>query len=94
MVGRVIQACGTALMLPLLMTTVLNVIPVERRGSVMGLISVVISVAPAVGPTISGLILDSLSWRWLFAIMLPIALAALALGAWLMPAMGSSAEWA
>ena len=88
MVGRVIQACGTALMLPLLMTTVLNVIPVERRGSVMGLISVVISVAPAVGPTISGLILDSLSWRWLFAIMLPIALAALALGAWLMPAMG------
>lgn len=88
MLGRVVQACGTALMLPLLMTTVLTVIPAERRGSVMGLISVVISVAPAIGPTISGVVLGALGWRWLFLMMLPIALVALILGAWLMPAMG------
>lgn len=89
MTGRVIQASGTALLLPLLMTTVLTVVPAERRGSVMGLISVVISVAPAIGPTISGVILGALSWRWLFLIMLPIALLALVVGALLMPAMGT-----
>ncbi|ROZ64366.1 DHA2 family efflux MFS transporter permease subunit [Kocuria soli] len=88
MTARVVQASGTALLLPLLMTTVLTVVPAERRGSLMGLISVVISVAPAVGPTISGIILGALSWRWLFLIMLPIAVAALVIGAWLMPSMG------
>lgn len=87
MIGRVIQACGTALTLPLLMTTVLTVIPEQRRGSVMGLISVVISVAPAIGPTLSGVVLGALGWRWLFLLMLPIAVAALVLGALLMPAM-------
>lgn len=88
MIGRVVQASGTALLLPLLMTTVLTVVPNERRGSVMGLISVVISVAPAIGPTISGVILGALSWRWLFLIMLPIAVLALVLGSVLMPSMG------
>ncbi|WP_260853323.1 MDR family MFS transporter [Kocuria palustris] len=87
MIGRVVQACGTALTLPLLMTTVLTVIPEQRRGTVMGLISVVISVAPAIGPTLSGLVLGALGWRWLFLLMLPIAVAALILGAVLMPAM-------
>ncbi|NKE08381.1 MULTISPECIES: MDR family MFS transporter [Kocuria] len=89
MAGRVVQASGTALLLPLLMTTVLTVVPAERRGSVMGLISVVISVAPAIGPTISGIILGALSWRWLFLIMLPIAVLALVVGALLMPSMGT-----
>lgn len=80
LVGRVVQASGTAIMLPLLMTTVLNFVPASRRGRMMGLISIVIAVAPAVGPTISGLILNSLSWRWMFIIVLPIALLALILG--------------
>ncbi|WP_082454655.1 MULTISPECIES: MDR family MFS transporter [unclassified Frigoribacterium] len=78
--GRVVQASGTALMIPLLMTTVLTFVPASRRGRMMGLISIVIAVAPAVGPTISGLILNSLSWRWLFIVVLPIALVALVLG--------------
>ncbi|MDO4253642.1 MAG: MDR family MFS transporter [Kocuria sp.] len=89
MTARVIQASGTALLLPLLMTTVLTVVPTERRGSVMGMISVVISVAPAVGPTVSGIILGSLGWRWLFLLMLPIAVVALVAGIMLMPAMGT-----
>ncbi|PPF38030.1 MDR family MFS transporter [Rathayibacter sp. AY1A3] len=79
--GRVVQASGTALMIPLLMTTVLTFVPASRRGRMMGLISIVIAVAPAVGPTLSGLILNSLSWRWLFIVVLPIALVALVLGA-------------
>ena len=78
--GRVVQASGTAIMMPLLMTTVLNLVPPAGRGAVMGNISIVISVAPAVGPTVSGLILSVLDWRWIFWIVLPIALTALVLG--------------
>ncbi|WP_432543329.1 MDR family MFS transporter [Kineococcus sp. SYSU DK002] len=82
LVGRVVQASGTAVMMPLLMTTALTLVPAASRGRTMGMISVVISVAPAIGPTISGIILNSLSWRWMFIIVLPIALIALGLGAW------------
>lgn len=80
--GRVVQAMGTAIMLPLLMTTVMTVTPPAGRGRTMGNISVVISVAPAIGPTISGLVLSVLPWRALFGLVLPIALVALAVGAW------------
>jgi DHA2 family lincomycin resistance protein-like MFS transporter len=78
--GRVIQAVGTAIMMPLLMTTVMNLVPPESRGRTMGNISIVISVAPAIGPTISGIILNYLDWRWMFWLVLPIALASLLLG--------------
>ncbi|MFZ8755953.1 MDR family MFS transporter [Microbacterium sp. HMH0099] len=81
LVGRVVQASGTAIMIPLLFTTVLNVVPAHRRGRMMGLISIVISVAPAVGPTVSGLILSVFPWRAMFIVMIPIALVAIALGA-------------
>jgi DHA2 family lincomycin resistance protein-like MFS transporter len=80
-VGRVVQAMGTAIMMPLLMTTVMTLVAPAARGKTMGNISIVISVAPAIGPTISGLILSVLDWRWMFILVLPIALGALALGA-------------
>lgn len=80
LVGRIVQACGTAVMMPLLMTTVMNLVPPQSRGKTMGNISIVISVAPALGPTIGGFILEHLEWRWMFGLVLPIALAALALG--------------
>ncbi len=78
--GRVIQAVGTAIMMPLLMTTVMTLVPPAERGKTMGNISIVISVAPALGPTIGGFILNNLDWRWMFILVLPIALGALALG--------------
>lgn len=90
LVARVIQAGGTAIMLPLLITTAMTFVPAARRGRVMGLISIVISVAPAVGPTISGLILHVLPWRWLFIIVLPIAAAALILGALVLKDIGET----
>jgi DHA2 family lincomycin resistance protein-like MFS transporter len=76
----VIQASGTAIMLPLLMTTLMTLVPAASRGRTMGNVSIVISVAPAIGPTISGLILNSLSWRWIFILVLPIALIMLLIG--------------
>jgi MFS transporter, DHA2 family, lincomycin resistance protein len=81
LLGRVVQAAGTAVMVPLVMTTVLRLVPAEHRGATMGRITIVIAVAPAVGPTLSGVILGALSWRWTFWVVLPIALLALAAGA-------------
>ena len=81
LVGRVVQACGTAVMVPLLMTSVMRLIPAERRGATMGTISIVIAVAPAVGPTVGGAALAFLGWRWMFWIVLPLAVAALVVGA-------------
>jgi DHA2 family lincomycin resistance protein-like MFS transporter len=82
--GRVVQATGTAIMMPLLMTTVMTLVPPDARGKTMGNISIVMSVAPAIGPTIGGFILTHLDWRWMFILVLPIALGALALGTALM----------
>ncbi len=80
LLARIVQASGTAIMLPLLMTTVLMLVPERGRGAVMGNISIVISVAPALGPTISGLILQAFSWRAMFIFVLPVALSALIYG--------------
>jgi DHA2 family lincomycin resistance protein-like MFS transporter len=80
LVARVTQACGTAIMMPLLMTTIMELVPPHERGRLMGRVSTVISVAPAIGPTISGLVLNYLSWRWMFLIVLPIAVAMLVVG--------------
>ena len=81
LVGRVVQACGTAVMVPLLMTSVMRLVPPERRGATMGTITIVIAVAPAVGPTIGGALLSSLGWRWMFWLVLPLAVIALTVGA-------------
>ncbi len=78
--ARVIQALGTAIMMPLLMTTVMTLVAHDRRGPVMGNISMVISVAPAIGPALSGIILNYLGWPWLFWLVLPISLAVLWFG--------------
>ncbi len=80
LLGRVVQASGTAIMMPLLMTTVLNLVPPTDRGRIMGRISIVMSVAPALGPTLSGLILSTFNWRAVFWFVLPIAVAALVFG--------------
>ena len=79
--GRIVQASGTAIMMPLLFTTVLTVVAPAHRGRMMGVISIVIAVAPAIGPTVSGIILSVLDWRWMFWLVLPIAVVALILGA-------------
>ena len=80
LIARIIQAVGTAIVLPLLMTTTLTLVPVHKRGTIMGLNSIVISVAPAVGPTVSGAIVNALSWHWIFVLMAPLAVVILVLG--------------
>jgi DHA2 family lincomycin resistance protein-like MFS transporter len=57
------------------MTTLMTIVPVHDRGRVMGNVSLAISVAPALGPAVSGVVLQFASWRWLFVLVLPVALA-------------------
>ncbi|AER68560.1 Lincomycin resistance protein [Corynebacterium pseudotuberculosis 1/06-A] len=74
------QAMGTAIVLPLLMTMTITLVEPAKRGTMMGINSIVISVAPAFGPTLSGFILNSLSWHWLFWVVIPVAGAVFILG--------------
>src|SRR5699024_91957 len=74
MTGRIIQAIGAGIIMPLLTTVVLALFPVEKRGGAMGLIGVAIIFAPAVGPTLSGFVVQNYSWRVLFYVIFPIAL--------------------
>lgn len=74
MAGRIIQASGAGIMMPLTQTILFVVFPVEKRGQAMGLFGLVISFAPAIGPTLSGWIVGQYPWRALFYIVIPIAL--------------------
>ncbi|WP_026693498.1 DHA2 family efflux MFS transporter permease subunit [Peribacillus kribbensis] len=74
LLGRMIQSSGAGVMLPLMQTVFLMIFPVHKRGAAMGLIGLVISFAPAIGPALSGWVTEHYSWRVLFFIILPIAL--------------------
>src|SRR5699024_8407415 len=79
LVARIIQAIGAGILIPLMFNTVLNIFPIKKRGTIMGLMGLVMMVAPAIGPALSGLIIEKLSWNWIFWITLPfLALALLA----------------
>jgi len=88
--ARVVQASGTAIMMPLLMTTLMTIVPPHLRGRMMGRVSVVMALAPAIGPTVSGFLLETVGWRWIFGLVLPIALVALGAGARWMTNLGET----
>lgn len=74
MFGRVIQACGAGIVMPLLMTVFFALFPPEKRGKAMGIMGIVMIFAPAVGPTLSGWLIGHYSWRLLFDIVIPIGI--------------------
>ncbi|WP_309087490.1 DHA2 family efflux MFS transporter permease subunit [Domibacillus sp.] len=71
--ARMIQASGSAIMMPLLMNVMLASFPVERRGAAMGIFGLVMITAPAIGPTLSGWLIEHYTWRTLFDVVIPIA---------------------
>jgi DHA2 family lincomycin resistance protein-like MFS transporter len=81
LIGRIIQAIGTGMLLPLVMNVIMTIYPPEKRGGAMGTLGLVVMFAPAIGPTVSGLIVDGLSWRWLFYLVTPFALLSVIIGA-------------
>lgn len=73
LVGRIIQGVSSGIMMPLMQTMLFLVYPRGRRGYAMGLAGLVINVAPAVGPPISGILINHFTWRALFILTLLIA---------------------
>lgn len=76
--GRMIQGIGTGLILPLMFATAMQIFPPQKMGAALGICSLVIMFAPAIGPTLTGIILDVLSWRWIFWLFIPFLLIAMA----------------
>lgn len=84
-IGRMIQASGSAMLMPLLMNIMISSFPPNKRGTAMGLFSLVMFFAPAIGPTISGVVVEHYSWHMLFYMMIPVLIIVLAVGFWQLP---------
>ncbi len=82
--GRMLQAVGTGLLAPIMINTALSIYPRERQGFVMGICTCVILVGPSVGPIVSGVVLQFVDWRALFALLLPLIIVCMAGGATLL----------
>ncbi|KIL72441.1 DHA2 family efflux MFS transporter permease subunit [Bacillus badius] len=81
---RMVQASGSAIMMPLLMNVMLVSFPVEKRGAAMGVFGLILMAAPAIGPTLSGWIIEHYDWRMLFHFVTPIAVVVLLIGYFLL----------
>ncbi|KEO85284.1 DHA2 family efflux MFS transporter permease subunit [Tumebacillus flagellatus] len=85
LVARIIQSMGLAIALPLTQNVIFTVFPPQQRGGAMGLMGLVMLAGPALGPTLAGLILDTLSWQWIFWLTLPFLLFSLVFGSIYLP---------
>lgn len=79
--GRLIQAVGAGIIMPLLMVVILAIFPENGRGTAMGTIGLVMIVAPAIAPTLAGFIIEHFSWRWIFIGMFPLVVIVIVLSA-------------
>ncbi|MGG3466936.1 DHA2 family efflux MFS transporter permease subunit [Neobacillus pocheonensis] len=82
--GRMLQASGSAILMPLLMNVMLVSFPVEKRGAAMGVFGLILMFAPAIGPTLSGWIIEHYDWRMLFHFITPIAIVVVLIGIFLL----------
>ncbi|WP_037025053.1 MULTISPECIES: MDR family MFS transporter [Psychrobacter] len=80
LLGRVIQAIGTGLLIPLMFNTILIIFPIHKRGTIMGLVGLVMMSAPAIGPATAGLIIEVLSWNWILWLLIPFLVFSLIYG--------------
>lgn len=72
LLGRLIQAISAGAVIPLVQNIVLILFPKEKRGLILGITGIIIAFAPAIGPTLSGYIIDTSGWRSLFLLLIPI----------------------
>ena len=80
LLGRLIMAVGTGCSLPLLTNIVLEETTPYQRGTLLGIVGLVVSFAPVSGPVLGGLIAEYLGWRWVFLFMLPILVVSFIMG--------------
>lgn len=82
--ARLIQGLAGGLIVPLMQTVFLIIFPIDKRGFAMGIVGIVLAFAPAIGPTLSGWIINSYPWRYLFYVTAPFAIIDLVLGFFLL----------
>lgn len=78
--GRAIQGLGTGVAMPLMFNVVIDQVPFDRMGTMMGVASLIISLAPAIGPAYGGVVLEAFGWRAMFSLAVPLLVAALITG--------------
>lgn len=83
--ARIIQAAGLAIILPLTQNVIFTIFPPTKRGGAMGVMGLVILAGPAFGPTLAGIILDTLSWHWIFWFTVPFLLFSIIFGYFYIP---------
>lgn len=74
LVGRALQGVASGMMLPLIQTLVLTLFKKDERGTAMGFVGLVVALAPAIGPTLSGYVITYFNWKVLFLITIPLIL--------------------
>lgn len=89
MAGRILQAICTGMVMPMVITVIMLIFPREKRGAAMGLISLIIGFAPAVGPAVSGVLVDTIGWNALFMIVTALSVVVLILGIFCLENYGS-----
>ena len=85
LLGRVMQAAATGAVMPMVMSTILLVFPREKRGSAMGIVGLLIGFAPAIGPSLSGVLVDSVGWRAIFVIVAVLSFLIVAVATGVLP---------
>lgn len=78
--ARLVMALGTGISLPLITNIILEKAPLEQRGAMLGIVSLVTCAAPAIGPVFGGVVMEYLNWHWIFYTMLPFLLISFLLG--------------
>ncbi|GAA1988989.1 DHA2 family efflux MFS transporter permease subunit [Amycolatopsis minnesotensis] len=90
--ARVLQGLGAAALMPQTMTIIIGTFPAERRGTALGVWGAVAGVATIAGPTVGGLLVSSVGWRWIFLVNVPIGVLVLAMAVTLVPDIRHSAR--
>lgn len=90
LVGRMLQGLGTGMALPLMFSIVLEQAPFNRMGMMMGAASAITALAPAVGPSVGGLVIERWGWRMIFVILVPLLLLSLIAGVWAIRQVGAT----
>ena len=92
LLGRAIQGLGTSIALPLMFNIILQEVPTNRIGTMMGVGTLITAIGPAVGPTFGGLIATTIGWRFVFIILIPVLLVSLVTGLACIPSVPIAAD--
>ncbi|MVM54249.1 MDR family MFS transporter [Gordonibacter urolithinfaciens] len=90
LLGRLVQAAGAGILMPLVMTMLMWTFPVDKRGTAMGLFGIVIAFGPAIGPTVAGVIIDRYTWHDMFYIITVLSAVVVLIGAFVLEKGGET----